>query len=381
MLCFALDYESEQRRMDAAIKSRLSQYACEMFSGVPEEWDHFVENHAAGTYFQHGSWLRAFVSRDTLLETILIRRGSEVVGGGGILFQHVPYLGLKSELPGGLLCREDVFSEYEAISTLLSCLTEACKKRKCVLADLHLRIPAYDASGQSHAENSVLGNALSSSGYIRMPKSSGTYIQHIDLEDDALLNGFKKNVRRDVRRAQREEVRVHVAADADMLDDFYINYQMLFQRKGLQGVPRSIFVEGAQKAMEKGHVRLFYSSCRNVVLNYALVSTIGIPRYLYGASTAAALDSRYPPGGQILQYEMMRWLRDQGKRQYDFGGSPGPIPDPAHPNYGVWRFKASFQGCYVEHYGHWSQVFKPLQYALWKRAIVPCSTLVNKIRN
>ena len=47
------------------------------------------------------------------------------------------------------------------------------------------------------------------------------------------------------------------------------------------------------------------------------------------------------------------------RRDWYFGGTPGRIPDPAHPNYSVWKFKHEFQGRYVRTLGWWRFTLRP----------------------
>ena len=66
-----------------------------------------------------------------------------------------------------------------------------------------------------------------------------------------------------------------------------------------------------------------------------------------------------PPTGQVLHFGIMQHLRNDGYAFYDLGGSPGPIPQKGHPNYGVWKFKQEFAGDYVQYLDLFEQVLSP----------------------
>jgi hypothetical protein len=72
---------------------------------------------------------------------------------------------------------------------------------------------------------------------------------------------------------------------------------------------------------------------------------------VWGAVVDAAWEPGCPPTGQALHFSAMCHYRRLGYPFYDFGGTPGPVPDPVDPNYTVWRFKNEFQGRYVEYAG------------------------------
>jgi lipid II:glycine glycyltransferase (peptidoglycan interpeptide bridge formation enzyme) len=80
--------------------------------------------------------------------------------------------------------------------------------------------------------------------------------------------------------------------------------------------------------------------------------------YLYGASSN--YKRNYMPN-HLLQWEGIRLAREAGCRYYDFFGIP-PKNDPAHPMYGLYRFKTGFGGTIVHRYGCYDVVLKSLYY-------------------
>ena len=71
--------------------------------------------------------------------------------------------------------------------------------------------------------------------------------------------------------------------------------------------------------------------------------------YVYGASRARHRE-RMP--NHLLQWEGMRWAREQGCTVYDMWGAP-EVLEESDPLWGVYRFKRGFGGEFVRHIGAW----------------------------
>ena len=80
-----------------------------------------------------------------------------------------------------------------------------------------------------------------------------------------------------------------------------------------------------------------------------LVLSGGRASYLYGAS---ASDHKNLMGTYALQWKAISLAKQRGCKEYDmFGVSPSP--DPAHPMYGLYRFKSGFGGEMFHSMGCW----------------------------
>jgi hypothetical protein len=177
-------------------------------------------------------------------------------------------------------------------------------------------------------------------------------------EDEALLESLSPKCRRDVRKGLREGVKVEMSRSPQVLDDFYRHYLQICARKGLDHVSEAYIRQGVASCMEAGLAAVFSSILGGKVCNMALVSLTGRPSYWLGASTQEALSSRTPTG-QALHFGVMQHLRSMGRKIYDLGGSPGPMPQQGHPNFGVWQFKYEFGGEYVTYMDRFERVLRP----------------------
>jgi lipid II:glycine glycyltransferase (peptidoglycan interpeptide bridge formation enzyme) len=97
--------------------------------------------------------------------------------------------------------------------------------------------------------------------------------------------------------------------------------------------------------------------------------------YLYGMS----IDKhREKMPNYLLQWEAMRWAKEQGCTRYDLWGAPDEI-DKNDPMYGVYRFKDGFGAKFVRTTGAWDLPLRPLLYALYTRAMPIALSLMRRL--
>jgi lipid II:glycine glycyltransferase (peptidoglycan interpeptide bridge formation enzyme) len=92
--------------------------------------------------------------------------------------------------------------------------------------------------------------------------------------------------------------------------------------------------------------------------------------YLHGMST---LEHREKMPTYAVQWEIMRWGKEQGCRVYDMWGAPD-VFEREDPMWGVYRFKRGFGGEVVRTIGAWDYPVKPILYQLY-------NTLLPKVLN
>ena len=261
------------------------------------------------------------------------------------------------------------------LAELLAAADRVAADRSIIEIELRLRVPANDAI-EGFEYYSAVTEAVESAGYRAMETFERTYLLRIDQDDDALLTSFSKSCRGTVRRAIKDGADVVIGSGAESLDEFYEPYAETCRRKGAPVVPRETVVDGMAPLVRDGKVLLCHESYAGTKANIVIVDALGVPTYLLGTRTQASVDGEVPSSAQVLQYEIMKHLRDNGKRYYDLGGCEGPTPEKGHPNYGVWRFKHGFRGQYVEfmpYYRKTRGVFSRMLLKLARRLRGDCS--------
>jgi len=322
-------------------------------------WDEFAGRHALGMIYHNSRYSRTLREWGHEFEVLAAEDEGEIIAGAVLNCRPMPLCGWRSaNIEGGvLLVRESPELLSEFVDGLLAYLS----RRSYVDLRLFMRHPRR--IGDTVVDGSAaLHDVLVRRGLAREDNEIGTYVVDIDRDEEALIESFGKNCRRDVRKAQREGVTVDETDDPAILPDFYEQYVSTYRRKGLTLPLRDPFIRCHAEAMRESLMRMYYASFGGKVVNMALIARVGTPRYMKGASIASEAGERMPPTGQVLHFEIMRRLRADGFRAYDLGGCPGPEPIEGHANYWVWRFKHAFGGAFHQDLGEYYTVLSPLKH-------------------
>ena len=77
----------------------------------------------------------------------------------------------------------------------------------------------------------------------------------------------------------------------------------------------------------------------------------------------------------LLQWEVMRWLRARGVEAYDLVAVPPAAElSPAHPLFGLYRFKSGFSERITEYVGHLGSRHRPPAVCGMERGCRACRT-------
>lgn len=270
--------------------------------------------------------------------------GHTLIGGLILSVRRVPMLPVS--LSRVTLAMVGPTGHGEMLHALLAAIERFCIRRFVIETEFRLRIPACDDI-EGYKYYRELMRVLTGCGYRPLNKVDSTYLVRIDKDDDALLTAFEPSARNKIRRAQKAGVQISTSNDMVLLEQFYNAYRAMSERKQAPIEARTLVVDGLKPLIEAGHARLFAETYDGQVSNMAIVDVLGLPCYVLGVRTEANVRDEVPGAAQALHYEIMRVLRNEGKKYYDLGGCEGPTPIAGHPNYGVWRFKYGFQGSYV----------------------------------
>ena len=213
--------------------------------------------------------------------------------------------------------------------------------------EVRLRLP-QDVSLPTYESYSAISETLAAGGYRQLGTVDHSYLVRIDRDDEELLMSFGHKCRNLVRKAWREGIEIRRSEDPELLEEFYGSYLSMCERKKVAAMPRTHVVDGMKPLIRKGHAELYLETYSGRVANMVVVDTLGMPCYMLGTRTEAAVRDNLPSRSQAVQFEIMRRMRDRGKVLYDLGGCEGPEPIEGHPNYGVWHFKHSFSGQFVD---------------------------------
>jgi lipid II:glycine glycyltransferase (peptidoglycan interpeptide bridge formation enzyme) len=325
-------------------------------------WDRLLARVSYSNVRQTSEYRQALGLYGHESELLAIARGGELAAGA-LLDIRRPIPGLPAALhtSGGILLPDS--ADRALLRELLDALLERAGALGAVSLNVALRVPR-ETDGVVHPEALELESAVREAGFER-EEPLETYVVPLDRAgDDALLESFGKNPRRHIRKAIREGVEIRETLEPAAFEAFASAHRAMTGRKGLDALPKGLATQVLLPLATRGHGRLFLADFRGIPRNWLYVASIGVPLYQWGALDAAAREPECPQTGQVLHYGAMCRFRAEGQTRYDFGGTPGAVPDPSHPNFSVWKFKHEFEPSHVRFIGHWSRVLRPAHASL-----------------
>jgi peptidoglycan pentaglycine glycine transferase (the first glycine) len=196
----------------------------------------------------------------------------------------------------------------------------------------------------------------------------------ISPSETLLLENMHQKWRYNIRLASRKGV---VIRQAENKEDLRIFYDIL-----LETAQRDQFLIRGYEYFEwiwdhmvlNGYGQIFVAEYEGQAIAATLAMILGEKAwYLYGASSN---EHRNVMPNYLIQWEMIRWAKQQGCTMYDFRGVSGDL-DENNPLYGLYRFKKGFGGELTEFIGEYDQVYSRFFDWLWIHAL----PIYLKIRN
>ncbi|MFW5713601.1 MAG: lipid II:glycine glycyltransferase FemX [Brevefilum sp.] len=318
---------------------------------TPEEWNTFLDAHPNAHILQtsqwgklkaHFGWTPRFIQQNGL--------------GAMILFRQLP-LGLSvAYIPRGPVGDGEWAAFWPAVDAV-------CQQEHAVF--LRVEPEAWEPVPDGFVERN-LPKFISTTQTIQPPR---TILVDLTPSEEEILMAMKSKTRYNIRLADRKDVIVRPSMDVERF------YQM-----SLTTSDRDEFGIHSLDYYQKVH-DLFapQKACVLLIAEYQDQSLAGLMAfargdtawYFYGASTNRERN-RMPT--YLLQWEAIRWAKENGCKTYDLWG----VPD--HPEahleehflnrseglWGVYRFKRGFGGEVRRTIGAWDRVYRPFFYNLYK---------------
>ena len=198
------------------------------------------------------------------------------------------------------------------------------------------------------------------------------FVFAIDIEgktDEELLATFSQEWRRNIKKAEKSEVKVRQATFSD-LETFHSLYKETAKRDKFTPRPLNYFKQLWKSLNENSNdlaeMRLYIAEQENVCHAACLWVRVGKHVwYTYGASSTSGRELR---PSNAIQWQMMRDARDAGASIYDMRGIAATLNEKS-PLFGLLRFKIGTGGKVIQYVGEWDFVLKPLIYKAFRVAL------------
>lgn len=190
-----------------------------------------------------------------------------------------------------------------------------------------------------------------------------------DKSDEELLASFSQEWRRNIKKAEKSEVRVRQATFSD-LETFHTLYKETAKRDKFTPRPLNYFKQMWKSLNENSNnlaeMRLYIAEQENICHAACLWVRVGKHVwYTYGASSTSGRELR---PSNAIQWQMMRDARDAGASIYDMRGIAATLNEKS-PLFGLLRFKIGTGGKVIQYVGEWDFVLKPLIYKAFRVAL------------
>jgi len=187
-------------------------------------------------------------------------------------------------------------------------------------------------------------------------------------DDEALLNGFDKDTRYAVRRAEREGVSVEISDDAADTAAIGALHDLVreTQRRAGFPVPPLERYQVAWRALAGARRAVILEARREGELLASGMVVLEGDRsyYLFSGSRREERGEPKHYASYALQWAMMRLARERGIRTHDLWGVAPAGSGPDHAWHGVGLFKKGFGGREVTWAGSWDLVVDPTLYRI-----------------
>ena len=226
--------------------------------------------------------------------------------------------------------------------------------------------------GVEEERPSPIGSKFSKELAQRGWRSSAEQIQfrntvEIDLKqsEDKIMAAMKQKTRYNIRLAGRKGIDIKHGSPADFPAIIQM-YQETAERDGFTIRPAAYYLDIWQSFYDANMAHPIIAEYEGEpIAAVVLIKFDQTVIYMYGASTHKERN-RMPT--YLLQWEAIRWAKEQGADIYDMWGAPSEFEE-TDQLWGVWRFKKGFNGQVVRHIGAWDYVNKPLWYWLYTNAL------------
>ncbi len=176
-----------------------------------------------------------------------------------------------------------------------------------------------------------------------------TILLDLTRSPDDLMAAMKSKWRYNTRLAVRKGVTVRRGTLAD-LSLLYAMYAETAARDGFVIRPEEYYHDAWSSFIGTGLAQPLIAEVEGDPVAMVIIFRFAQRAwYVYGASRAVHRD-KMP--NHLLQWEAMRWAREQGCVLYDMWGAP-EVMDESDPLWGVYRFKRGFGGQFVRYIGAW----------------------------
>lgn len=321
-----------------------------------EQWDDFVAQHPSGHFLQSWGWgeLKASAGWRPLRFAFWDAGQQQMLAAAQVLCRaplHLPlWTGHLAYIPKGPVLD---WSQPLLCDALFSQLNTQLHRQGALALRVELPQEAGTMSGEAVRERMI------SLGFQPAVAIQPVRTILLDLMPDEgiLLARMKEKWRYNVRLASRKGVTVRTAQSPQDVHAWYKLMQTTSERDKFGIHTLDYYLLAWHIFAPRNQARLLLAEYDGQLLAGIFVGLLGKQAiYFYGASSN---EQRHLMPNYLLQWEAIRWAKQQGAAVYDFWGIPS-TDDQDEDMAGVYRFKRGWGGEVVRYLGSYEWEYHPL---------------------
>jgi lipid II:glycine glycyltransferase (peptidoglycan interpeptide bridge formation enzyme)/ribosomal protein S18 acetylase RimI-like enzyme len=332
--------------------------------GTREEWNRAVESLPAYGLYQGYEWGEVRSTQGWRPRRLAVFAGNECVGAVSVLLKRPPLLRWSvGYCPGGPLLKEP--SDGRAWQALLTSLGDLARAERTVFVRADRSVPG---------ETDPLAAALREGGLQVLSDDWTTWnVPRIVMR--MAVTGPEEDLRRALRRRFREYIasaprRGLTVRPAGSLEEglrFREALAAVGQRRGQPVRNRAYFERLWREYVRPGEGVLLLAEHDGQVVGGLLGARFGDKAYMLYVVVREKRGSLRLHQAPLLYWEFVRWARQAGCVQVDWGGIATHMPPREDdPGYGLYQFKRGFNAS-IEHLtAYHDLVFAPRRYSVFR---------------
>ncbi len=190
-----------------------------------------------------------------------------------------------------------------------------------------------------------------------------TFVLDLSKSEDELLKQMKEKTRYNIRLATRKGVTIKEEHSEKAFNEYLRLTFETTKRQGFYAHNKEYHRLMWETLHKAGIAHLFTATYEGKVLVTWVVFLFNNTLYYpYGASSS---EHREVMASNLMMWEVIRWGKENGAKQFDMWGALPPDPDPKDPRLGFHRFKEGYSPRHTEFIGSFDLVLHPLLYTLY----------------
>ena len=280
---------------------------------------------------------------------IVLEDESGIIAGISILKREIPFI--RHSLfysPRGPMID---FSRKDLLHDLLDVVEKEADRSHAI--SLKIDPEAPEGSGDTVKNLTSLGFEKA----LKQVQPRATYVVDLNPDLNDIMKGFEEKTRYNIRLAERKGVSVKEDASENGIKMFNELYHETAVRDKFLVHPINYYLKIREVLFSSGLGTNFIAYFKEKPVAAVIIFAFGKKIwYMYGASSS---ESRNVMPNHLLHWEVIRWAKEKGYKEYDLWGIP-VNPHENHPLYGVYRFKKGFNGRLVKYIGAYNFPYSPL---------------------